>query len=79
MIQILETNAMKILITSDWYKPVINGVVMSVMNLEKELALRGHEVKILTLSPTTHSYTENNIFYIGSSMQIKYIHRHESG
>lgn len=57
---------MKILITSDWYEPVINGVVMSVVNLEKELALRGHEVRILTLSPTTHSYTENNIAYIGS-------------
>lgn len=57
---------MKILITSDWYKPVINGVVMSVVNLEKELALRGHEVRILTLSPTRHSYREDNVFYIGS-------------
>ena len=66
MIKILEMDNMKILITSDWYKPVINGVVMSIVNLEKELALRGHEVRILTLSPTIHSYTENNIVYIGS-------------
>lgn len=57
---------MKILITSDWYKPVINGVVTSVLNLEKELVSRGHEVRILTLSLSKHSYRENNIFYIGS-------------
>lgn len=57
---------MKILITSDWYKPVINGVVISVVNLEKELISRGHEVRILTLSGSKHSYRENNIYYIGS-------------
>ena len=28
---------MKILITTDWYKPVINGVVTSVTNLEEGL------------------------------------------
>ena len=28
---------MKILITTDWYKPIINGVVTSVLNLKKEL------------------------------------------
>lgn len=47
---------MKILLTSDWYKPIVNGVVTSVVNLKKELEERGHEVKVLTLSPTYESY-----------------------
>ncbi len=46
---------MKILLTSDWYKPIVNGVVTSVVNLKKELEERGHEVKVLTLSPTYES------------------------
>ena len=28
---------MKILITSDWYAPAVNGVVTSVLNLRREL------------------------------------------
>lgn len=35
---------MKILITTDWYEPVINGVVTSVVNLSNELKKRGHEL-----------------------------------
>lgn len=57
---------MKILITTEWYTPVINGVVTSVLNLQRELEKLGHEVKILTLSHTTESYTEGNVTYIGS-------------
>lgn len=38
---------MRVLITTDWYEPVINGVVTSVMNLSRQLRERGHEVKIL--------------------------------
>ena len=49
---------MKVLITTDWYKPAINGVVTSVCNLREELQQRGHEVKILTLSRTARSYEE---------------------
>ena len=41
---------MKILITSDWYTPAVNGVVTSVKNLKRELERRGHEVRVLTLS-----------------------------
>ena len=51
---------MKILITTDWYKPVINGVVTSVLNLTEQLESRGHEVKVLTLSRNCHSYKEGN-------------------
>jgi len=42
---------MKILITSDWYIPAVNGVVTSVKNLRRELEAQGHEVRVLT--PTT--------------------------
>lgn len=57
---------MKILITTDWYKPVINGVVTSVLNLTEQLESRGHEVKVLTLSRSCHSYKEGNVIYAGS-------------
>ena len=52
---------MKILITTDWYRPVINGVVTSVLNLTEQLEKRGHEVKVLTLSRNCHSYKEENV------------------
>ena len=57
---------MKILITTDWYTPVINGVVASVLNLQRELCALGHDVKILTLSRTHHSFCKDNVTYIGS-------------
>lgn len=57
---------MKILITTDWYKPIINGVVTSVLNLKKELEERGHEVRVLTLSRTYESYQEAGVYYIKS-------------
>lgn len=48
---------MKILITSDWYSPAVNGVVTSVKNLRRGLEERGHEVRVLTLSQTTRSWS----------------------
>lgn len=57
---------MKILITTDWYKPVINGVVTSVINLMEGLVKDGHEVRILTLSNSSHSRKEENVYYISS-------------
>ena len=57
---------MKILITTDWYRPVVNGVVTSVDNLTKGLILAGHEVRVLTLSGNVHSRKEGNVYYIGS-------------
>ena len=39
---------MKILIATDWYDPVVNGVVTSVHTLMTELEKRGHEVRVLT-------------------------------
>ena len=49
---------MKVLITTDWYAPVINGVVTSVLMLRRELEARGHEVRIVTLSNSMHSYKD---------------------
>ncbi|MDE7262392.1 MAG: glycosyltransferase family 4 protein [Oscillospiraceae bacterium] len=57
---------MKILITTDWYAPVINGVVTSVLLLKRELEARGHEVRVVTLSNTLHSYKDGNVYYMGS-------------
>lgn len=57
---------MKILITTDWYAPVINGVVTSVLLLERELRALGHEVRVVTLSSNLHSYREGEVYYIGS-------------
>ena len=57
---------MKVLITTDWYAPVINGVVTSVLLLKRELENRGHEVRVVTLSNTIHSYKDGNVYYMGS-------------
>ena len=57
---------MKILITSDWYYPVVNGVVRSVLNLKEYLESKGHEVRVLTLSNTLMSYKSDDVYYIGS-------------
>jgi 1,2-diacylglycerol 3-alpha-glucosyltransferase len=58
---------MKVLITTDWYTSVINGVVASVQVLSRELTKRGHEVRILTLSENRHSYINEEVFYAGSA------------
>lgn len=57
---------MKILITTEWYDPVINGVVVSIENLAKGLKELGHEVRILTVSPSRRSATKGNVTYISS-------------
>lgn len=57
---------MKVLITTDWYEPVVNGVVVSVLNLKEELQKAGHDVKILTLSHNHFSYKKDDVYYISS-------------
>ncbi|MGB4588942.1 MAG: glycosyltransferase [Clostridiaceae bacterium] len=57
---------MKVLITTDSYSPVINGVVTSVLNLQKELIILGHDVKILTLSENRKFSRKANVTYISS-------------
>lgn len=65
---------MKVLITSDWYKPVINGVVTSIVNLENELRARGHEVRVLATSRTFSSWKEDNTYYFLGSVPVDKIY-----
>ena len=55
---------MKILITTDTFYPMINGVVISTDNLYKELKKQGHEVRVLTLSHTKKDRVEDDIYYL---------------
>ena len=57
---------MKVLITSDWYKGAINGVVSSMLALRKGLEEEGHEVRILTLSQSGDSHIDDGVFYQAS-------------
>lgn len=57
---------MKILITTDWYLPAINGVVTSVLNLADGLRAAGHDVRILTLSASRSSHVDKHVYYVGS-------------
>lgn len=57
---------MKILITSDWYAPAINGVVTSIQNLRRELTAQGHEVRVLTLSSSLQSTVADGVYAVGS-------------
>ncbi len=57
---------MKILMTTDWYAPTVNGVVTSVLNLRRGLEALGHEVRVLTLSQTPYSRCEDGVTYIGA-------------
>ena len=65
---------MKVLITTDWYRPVINGVVTSVLNLERELRARGHEVRVLTVSRARSSWKEDNTWYYLASYPLDKIY-----
>ena len=75
---------MKILITTDLYTKSTNGVVTSVKNLYDELIKSGHDVRILTLSESTKSRKDGDIYYIRSMpigvypdvrMPLSYRHR----
>ncbi len=57
---------MKILITTDTYRPTINGVVTSIDSLKKALDRRGHDTRILTFSDSFNSRQDEGIYYMGS-------------
>ncbi len=56
---------MKILITTDFFSPTVNGVVTSTVNLRKGLTARGHEVRILTLQQKEKN-NEEGVWYLPS-------------
>lgn len=57
---------MKILLTSDWYIPAVNGVVTSLLALRRQLTRQGHEVRVLTLSGSLHSHISGGVYALGS-------------
>lgn len=57
---------MKILLTTDTFYPMINGVVISTYNLYKELKLLGHDVRILTLSEDGRERIHEDVYYLKS-------------
>lgn len=56
----------KILITTDLYKPSVNGVVTSITNLIEEIEKYGHEVKVLAISDRKRNYVDGNTYNIKS-------------
>lgn len=57
---------MKILLTTDTWAPTVNGVVTSTMALRAELQARGHEVRVLTLAGSSHTYARDGVIGLGS-------------
>ncbi len=57
---------MKILLTTDAFAPIVNGVVTSVMTLYTQLKLRGHDVRILALAHEGCSRQEGDVYMIRS-------------
>ncbi len=57
---------MKVLLTSDLNPTSVNGVIVSVLLLKRELERKGFEVRLLTLSPTVRSYVEKDVYYVSS-------------
>ena len=65
MILLLGGFSLKVLITTDFYKPNTNGVVRSVMTLKSALEQQGHEVRVLTLNQTG-IVRENDVYILRS-------------
>lgn len=57
---------MKILLTTDWYIPAVNGVVTSVLALRRALQRDGHEVRVLTLAGGLHGWAADGVWAVGS-------------
>lgn len=57
---------MRILLTTDMYKPAINGVVTSTAALKSALEKRGHDVRVLTLGKHSRIDWEEKTYYLSS-------------
>lgn len=69
---------MNIGIFTDTYSPQINGVVSSILTLEKELRKQGHHVYIFTIShPSPHK--DSNYVYRLSSIPFMFLKDHRVG
>ncbi|MDN5688725.1 MAG: glycosyltransferase [Brachybacterium sp.] len=61
-----EQRPLRVLLTTDWWEPVVNGVVASVATLRRELLALGCDVRVLTLSPGMRTRSEEGVYRIGS-------------
>ncbi|MDN5898993.1 MAG: glycosyltransferase family 4 protein [Brachybacterium sp.] len=57
---------LRVLLTTDWWEPVVNGVVASVQTLRRELLALGCDVRVLTLSQGIRARNEEGVYRIGS-------------
>src|SRR5690625_2370297 len=57
---------LRVLLTTDWWEPAVNGVVASVATRRRELIALGCEVRVLTLSPGIRARSEQGGYRIGS-------------
>lgn len=57
---------LRVLITTDWWEPVVNGVVASVQTLRRQLIALGLDVRVLTLSQGIRPHHEPGVYRIGS-------------
>lgn len=61
-----ERITMNIGIFSDTYSPQVNGVVSSILTLEKELRKRGHQVYVFTISHPQAQHDLPNVYRMAS-------------
>lgn len=61
-----EHRPLRVLLTTDWWEPVVNGVVASVATLRRELIALGCDVRVLTLSQGLRTRREPGVYRIGS-------------
>lgn len=58
---------LRVLLTTDWWEPAVNGVVASVTTLRRELEKAGCEVRVLTLAEGLHSSaSDDGVYRLGS-------------
>lgn len=57
---------LRVLLTTDWWEPVVNGVVASVQTLRRELLALGCDVRVLTLSQGMRTRNEEGVYRIAS-------------
>lgn len=57
---------LRVLLTTDWWEPVVNGVVASVQTLRRALVALGCEVRVLTLAQGIRPRQEEGVYRIGS-------------
>ena len=63
---------LRILITTEFYLPLICGVTTAVLNQKKALEEKGHEVRILTINDENRSYFKDNVYYVRSNLAKLY-------